>query len=1113
MIINFTGVSGSRVAYLASQEINQYDASLIIVSSGQVAERLKEDISFFLPEISVYTLPEEENLRFLYEARDKDALVRRIRGMDALTRQEHSVVIAPVTALLRPVPDKTRFLSGRRTIRMGDDLNPEEMKSFLVSAGYEFSSVTSAPGEFSGRGDIIDVFSPAYENPVRMEFFDTELDSIRTYDPLTQRSLEPISEFRIVPAVEFLPAEPEVQSALLRIRSEFQQKIDELSTNREENNLQDHRAERYEEEKNRITDMFLARTNLPIYADYLSYFDIETTGLWNYMSNGLVFVCDPTRIREGIPEYSDQDLLHRVYGENAEVRVITPFPERIEGLNRLDDIRNIRTVPVAPYNGQLQILASSLRGYIRKGYQIYIISSSEERSKRLREYLDDDGLIGKIQYRVGNLTAGLILEESKECFITESDIFPGQKKKALRRRKKNAASIDFSDLQKGDYVVHEIHGIGRFEGIRTLETDGEKKDYLKIHYSGTDVLYLPTEQLDIIQRYIGNEGKAPRLSRLSGGEWRRTRERVRKSVMAIAEDLVKLYAEREAAGGYAFPKDSIWQKEFEDSFPYTETDDQIRAVEEIKEDMEKPLPMDRLLCGDVGYGKTEVAARAIFKCISEGKQAVLLAPTTLLVDQHYHTLKERFDKFPFEIEMLSRFRTEQEQKRIIDKLRKGTVDLIIGTHRVLSDDVKYKDLGLLVIDEEQRFGVKHKEKIKMLRKNVDVLTLSATPIPRTLNMSLTGIKNISTIEEPPQDRLPVQTYVTPEDEELIRDVIERELNRKGQVFVIFNRVKGIRRIAETIQELVPQARIGIGHGRLDEKSLENVMVDFVEGRTDVLVSTTIIETGIDIPNANTIIILDADRMGLSQLYQLRGRVGRSNTLAYAYLTYKSEKVLTDVARKRLAAIREFTEFGAGFKLAMRDLELRGAGNVLGEAQHGHIEGIGYELYCKEIERAVKRLKGEDVTESRSESTLEFNVPARIPNQYIGDETLKLQAYKKIAQIEDESDADEVIEELIDRYGDVPEVTLNLVRVAEIRSSAENLGIEILKQTGNRVQFTFYEKNRMTAYGLVMATQVAGNRLTIQSGTIPSLSLYVGSEDVLKQVLLVIRALLKTEPAA
>ncbi len=1112
MIMNFTGVSGSRVAYLASQEIEQYDASLIIVSSAQVAERLKEDISFFVPEIPVFTLPEEESLRFLYEARDKDALVRRIRGMEALTRQDHSVVIAPITALLRPVSDKDRFLSRQRIIRMGDEVDPGELKTFLVSAGYEFSSVTSAPGEFSGRGDILDVFSPSLDNPVRLEFFDTELDSIRTFDPLTQRSLETISEIRIVPAVEFMPTEPEIQAALTRIQTEFQQKIDELKTNQEENNLQDHRAERYEEEKNRITDMFLARTNLPIYADYLSYFDVTETTLWHYMAQGLVFVCDPTRIAEEIPEYLDREVLHRVYSECSDIRITTPFPERIDGLEKLDEVRNLHTIPVAPYNGQLQMLASSLRGYRKKGYQVHLISSSEERSARLREYLDEDQSLGGIHYEIGNLTAGLILEDTKECYITESDIFPGQKKKALKRRKKNAASIDFSDLRKGDYVVHEIHGIGRFEGIRTLETDGEKKDYLKIHYSGSDVLYIPTEQLDIIQRYIGNEGNAPKLSRLSGGEWRRTRERVRKSVMAIAEDLVKLYAEREAAGGYAFPEDSIWQKEFEDDFPYTETDDQIRAVEEIKADMESPLPMDRLLCGDVGYGKTEVAARAIFKCISEGKQAVLLAPTTLLVDQHYHNLKERFAKFPFEIEMLSRFRSEQEQNRIIDRLKKGTVDLIIGTHRVLSDDVKYKDLGLLVIDEEQRFGVKHKEKIKMLRKNVDVLTLSATPIPRTLNMSLTGIKNISTIEEPPQDRLPVQTYVTPEDEELIREVIERELNRNGQVFVIFNRVKGIRKVAETVQELVPQARIGIGHGRLDEKSLENVMLDFVEGRTNVLVSTTIIENGIDIPNANTIIILDADRMGLSQLYQLRGRVGRSNTLAYAYLTYKPEKVLTDVARKRLAAIREFTEFGAGFKLAMRDLELRGAGNVLGEAQHGHIEGIGYELYCKEIERAVKRLKGESVTESRSESTLEFNVPARIPNQYIGDETLKLQAYKKIAQITDESDADDVMEELIDRYGDIPEVTLNLIRVAEIRSSAERLGIEILKQTGNRVQFTFYEENHLTAYGLVMATQAAAGRLTIQSGTLPSLSLYVGSDDILKQVLIVLRALLKTEPA-
>lgn len=1110
MIINFTGVSGSRVAYLASKEIKNYNSTLIVVSSGLVADRLREDISFFVPDISVQALPEKEDFHFLYEARDKDELVRRIRGMESLAGTSHEVVIVPISALLPPVDEKAHFLKYRRMIRLGDEVDPDELKNFLVQAGYEYNSVTSAPGEFSGRGDIIDVYSPSMENPVRIEFFDTEIDSLRTFDPVSQRSVESISQFQIVPAVEFMPEPEAVEKALARIEKEYRKRIDELKEQREKENLKDGRIERYEEELGRIREMFRNRTNLPIFSEYISYFDVPETRMWNYMDNGLVLVYDPARIGEAIPEYQDKDSFLRMYRECENIRITTPFPERIEGVDRLDEIQNIESRPVAPFNGQLQMLASSVKGYLKKGYEVHLVSSTEERGARLREYLDEGGVHGNLLYDTGNLSAGLILEEERLCYISENDIFPGQKK-ALRRKKKKSPSIDFSDLQKGDYVVHEVHGIGRFEGIKTLETDGEAKDYLKIHYAGSDVLYIPTEQLDIIQRYIGNEGNAPRLSKLSGGEWRRTRDRVRKSVMEIAEDLVKLYAEREAAGGYAFSKDTVWQQEFEDDFPYTETEDQLQAIAEIKEDMEKPLPMDRLLCGDVGYGKTEVAARAIFKCISEGRQAVLLAPTTLLADQHYHTLKARFEKFPFGIEMLSRFRTDAEQTKIIEKLKKGTLDLVIGTHRVLSDDVKYKDLGLLVIDEEQRFGVKHKEKIKMLRKNIDVLSLSATPIPRTLNMSLTGIKNISTIEEPPQDRLPVQTYVTPEDETLIQEVIERELNRNGQVFVIYNRIKGIRKVAETIQELVPQARVGVGHGRLDERSLENVMVDFVEHRTDVLISTTIIETGIDIPNANTIIILDADRMGLSQLYQLRGRVGRSDTLAYAYLTYKPEKVLTEIARKRLAAIREFTEFGAGFKLAMRDLELRGAGNVLGEAQHGHIEGIGYELYCKEIERAVSRLKGEDVTESRSESTLEFNVPARIPKQYIGDETLKLQAYKKIAQIETEEDADDVMEEMMDRYGDMPEVMVNLIRIAEIRSASERLGIEILKQLGNRVQITFYETNRMTAYGLVMATQALGKKLTIQSGKIPSLSLFVGTNDVLKQVLTLLRILQKREP--
>lgn len=1110
MIVNYTGVSGSRAAYLISKEVKEYKSTLIVVSSGQVAERLREDISFFVPENRIRVLPEQETLQFLYEARDKNALVQRIQGMESLLSNTGDVVIAPISALLRQVDTKANFLLHRRTISMGDEIEPEDFKKFLVEAGYEYNSTTTAPGEFSGRGDIVDVFSPSMENPVRIEFFDTEIDSIRTFDSVSQRSIESITQCQIVPAVEFMPEENQIEDALARIDARYQKRIDELKGQAKED-VVDGRLSRYEEERGRIQNMFREKTNLPIYAEYLPDFDVPETYLWDYMEKGMIFVCDPSRIVEAIPEYLNKNIFFKLYQESPEIRVTTPFPEKIERLERIDKLENIVSKPVAPFNGKLQMLASDVRLYLKRKYQVRIVSSTEERSQRIREYLEDCDIQGNILYCIGLLSNGLILDDEGICYISENDIFPG-KKKALRRRKKKSASIEFSDLAKGDYVVHEVHGIGRFEGIQTLESDGETKDYLKIHYAGTEVLYIPTEQMDIIQRYIGNEGRAPRLSRLSGGEWRRTRERVKKSVMAIAEDLVKLYAEREAAGGYAFSKDTVWQKEFEEDFPYTETEDQLQAIEDIKEDMEKPLPMDRLLCGDVGYGKTEVAARAIFKCISEGKQAVLLAPTTLLVDQHYHTLVERFKKFPFEIEMLSRFRSEAEQEKIIERLQKGTVDLVIGTHRVLSKDVKFKDLGLLVIDEEQRFGVKHKEKIKMLRKNIDVLTLSATPIPRTLNMSLTGIKNISTIEEPPQDRLPVQTYVTPEDEDLIADVIERELNRGGQVFVIYNRVKGIRDVASQIQGLVPNARVAVGHGQMAERTLEQVMVDFIDKKTNVLVSTTIIETGIDIPNANTIIILDADRMGLSQLYQLRGRVGRSDVLAYAYLTYKPQKVLTEIARKRLAAIREFTEFGAGFKLAMRDLELRGAGNVLGEAQHGHIEGIGYELYCKEIERAVNRLKGEDVTESRAESHLEFRVEAHIPNGYIEDETLKLQAYKKIAQIETESDAEDVMEEMIDRYGDMPAVTVNLIRIAEIRSTSERLGIETIKQMGNRVQITFYENNRVTAYGLMMATQVLGNRLTIQSGKILSLSIFIGNEDMLKQMLSVLRALEMKEPS-
>ncbi|MBQ1215082.1 MAG: transcription-repair coupling factor, partial [Firmicutes bacterium] len=589
--------------------------------------------------------------------------------------------------------------------------------------------------------------------------------------------------------------------------------------------------------------------------------------------------------------------------------------------------------------------------------------------------------------------------DAKRLILSDGDIFTHTKQKRKRPKHKNAKPIKaFTDIRQGDYVVHENHGIGRFLGVEELVVQGNRKDYLKIKYAGEDMLYVPVEQMDVVQKYVGSDGIVPKINKLSGGDWKKTKEKAQAAIEHMAKELLELTAQRQLQKGYAFSEDSEWQKEFEEMFPYEETADQLRCIAEIKKDMEKDVSMDRLLCGDVGFGKTEVAARAIFKCILDGKQAAVLVPTTILANQHYHTLKARMEHFPCKVEMLCRFRTEAQQDEIISKMRRGEIDVIVGTHRMLSKDVKFKDLGLLVIDEEQRFGVQHKEAIKMLRQNVDVLTLSATPIPRTLHMSLVGIKDMSLIEEPPEERYPVQTYVMEQDDDILREAIRREMDRGGQVFVVYNRVKGIHAIAAKIQKLVPDARICIGHGQMNERSLEDVMLSFVEGEYDVLLAATIIESGIDIPNANTMIVIDADRYGLSQLYQLRGRVGRSNRMAYAYLMYEKQKVLSEVAEKRLRAIREFTEFGAGFHIAMRDLEIRGAGNLLGTAQSGHMMMIGYELYCKLVEDAIRQLSGNVETMPQIETSIELDIPAFLPSFYISDELLKLQMYKKIAGI-------------------------------------------------------------------------------------------------------------------
>ena len=1137
MITNYTGISGSRTAYQIASLTGTGDAPgnqagaqalseepgkgragaapantvLIVVSSGKAAERLGRDLSFCAPDAGILIVPEEDDIQILYEAKNREAQVARVQALQALCTGTHETgagrlfIIAPVSAVVRLTESPERYIDGMQSLAIGDVIEPADLRDALVKAGYTSAAVTESPGEFTSRGGILDVFPPALAHPLRIEFFGDEVDSIRSFDPDTQRSLENLMEAEIGPAAEFIPDEGERARALEAIRKEYDRRIRKArkehvsfgsgKTDPDRDAVSDGRIEALESHKGRVTDLFEQNANVQLYADFIDYFDVEKARMWDFAAAGSapVFIVDPARCEDALPESCSKEDWQQIYQCKTDIGIFTPYPEMIRGAARIDEIVNIRSRQMAPFNGQIDLFAQETGRLADAGYRITIASSDEERGERIREYLAIADVEGSISFRTGTLSSGFIMDDEKVCFITESDIYPESRRSARKpkRRKSSAESLQFSDLKAGDYIVHEVHGIGRFEGIRPVTADGQTKDYLVIRYAGSDVLYIPTEQLDIIQKYIGNSGKPPALSRLSGGSWKRTRERAKKAIEAIAEDLVKLYAERQAAGGYAFGADTVWQAEFEDYFPYTETDDQLRAVEEIKEDMEKPLPMDRLLCGDVGYGKTEVAARAIFKCLSEGKQAALLAPTTLLVNQHYHNLKERFAHFPFEVMELSRFRSQAEQKKTAKAVKTGEADLIIGTHRLLSEDVRFKDLGLLVIDEEQRFGVRHKDKIKQLKQSVDVLTLSATPIPRTLNMSLTGIKDISIIDEPPGDRLPVHTFVTPYEEDVIRNAIERELARSGQVFVVNNRITGLSQIRETVERLVPDAVVATAHGRMGEDELERTMLDFIDGHTDVLIATTIIENGIDIPNANTMIILNADRFGLAQLYQLRGRVGRSHRLAYAYLMYQPGKVLTEIARKRLTAIREFTEFGAGFKLAMRDLELRGAGNMLGEAQSGHIESIGYELYCKEIDRAVRRLKGEVVTDQRADITIDLPVEASVPVSYIPGESLRLQAYKKIASITSQADSEDILDELTDRYGDVPPETVNLLKVAEVRAHAEMTGVSTIGRKGVRLEIKFAENTRFNAYAAVVAKAEFGDALTIMSGRTTGLSLYAG----------------------
>ena len=1109
-LVSISGISESRAAPVAADIAAQKGRQLLIIVSSEIrAKRLALDLSFFVSK-KIYVMPHDEETLLRYEAKNRDLMFERIKILKALAEGEECVVIAPVSGAVKKNPPHSAFKANFIDISEGDEIDIERLKKYLSGAGYERVPLVEAKGEFSARGGIIDIFAGDSENPYRIELFDTGVDSIREFDVDTQRSIQNLRCIRVIPAELMVNDNNIFEKAANRISKEYDLYIRELDKKCSQGQTES-RIEHLRERKELILEYLSSSINIQYLENYINYFYDKPEYLWDYMTSGSIIIDDFDRVNEALCTKDTQNRndfetnLERGFAvpkdfENFsgsadftvlfdmdDVYIFTPFQKSVVIPDRLIEARHIESRQTAVFNGRMDYLESELKRYVASGFDVTIVCANDDRAENINDFLERRGLLNKVKTAVGSLTAGIEFPEKKVCYIWDGDIFKAHKysRPAGKKKLSNTQVIrSFSDMQYGDYVVHENHGIGKFLGIEQLIVQNVKKDYLKIKYAGEDALYVPVEQMDIIQKYVGSDGNAPKINKLSSPEWRKTKAKAKAAIANMAKELLEVSARRKLTSGYAFSPDTVWQKEFEDGFEYPETDDQIRCIREIKSDMEKEYKMERLLCGDVGFGKTEVAARAVFKCAADGKQAAILVPTTILANQHYYTLKDRFENFPFNVEMLSRFKTDRQQDEIVKKLAAGGIDIVIGTHRMLSDDVKFKDLGLLVIDEEQRFGVQHKEKIKRIKEDVDILMLSATPIPRTLHMSLSGIRDMSLIEEPPDERYPVQTYVLEQEDGIIRDAVERELARGGQVFIVYNRVRGIYRIAGKVADLVPEAKVSVGHGQMNERALEDVMLEFISGQTNVLVSTTIIESGIDIPNVNTIIILDSDKFGLSQLYQLRGRAGRSNKMAYAYLMYTKNKVLTDTAEKRLKAIKEFTEFGSGFKVAMKDLEIRGAGNLLGTQQHGHMMMIGYELYCKLVDDAVRALSGEIVNPDREESSVEFAASAYIPEQYISDEVLRLQMYKKIAAIASKADEIEVIDEFIDRFGEIPKETLDLVKISRIRAMAECKRITRIHEQAGKIIFDFSGNSGLTAKALSDISEKYGARVFIHIGAKP-----------------------------
>lgn len=1076
------GLSNSaRTLFIASvyEKINR--PLLVVTHNLYQAQKLYDDLTEFLDEKDCLLYPVNEMISSEIAAASPELKAQRLDVLNALSEGARKVLIVPIAGLRRFLPPKPLWQNSRFYLKVGEELAIDELIDTLIAGGYERSAMVASPGEFSVRGGIIDIYPLTEEKPVRIELFDTEIDSIRFFDAESQRSEEKRQSLVIGPAEEVLLFAENYQRGAKELEKKLSETLARIRNKTVKEKLSEHVSHEIEQlrERQKPDGAF----------KYMSLYYEHPASLLDYIGSDTVVILDEvSRVRE-TGEHLDKEeaewrttlaeqgempanvkVAHDTEGDLLERFPILYFSLFLRHIRHTNpqNIVNITCRAMQNFHGQLHVLKNEMERWKKNDFAVVFMAVNEERAKRLKNVLADYGIEadlsdGKIlgtkpQVITGTVNGGFELPLQKLAVITEQEVFTKKVKKPRKRQKlSNAERIkSYSELNVGDYVVHINHGIGKYLGIKTIEVKGVHKDYLHLRYAGNDKLYIPVEQIDQVQKYIGSEEKEPKVYKLGGNDWKRVKKRVQSSVQDIADDLIELYAEREASKGYAFSKDTLEQREFEAAFPYQETEDQLRSIEEVKHDMEQEKPMDRLLCGDVGYGKTEVAIRAAFKAIMDGKQVAFLVPTTILAQQHFETVSERFADYPVNIGLLSRFRTKKEQKETIKGLKNGTVDLVIGTHRLLSKDVSFHDLGLLIVDEEQRFGVTHKEKIKKLKANIDVLTLTATPIPRTLHMSMLGVRDLSVIETPPENRFPVQTYVAEYSGMLVREAIERELARGGQVYFLFNRVDQIQRKAEEISALVPDARVAFAHGQMKENELEAVMFDFLDGNYDVLVSTTIIETGVDIPNVNTLIVHDADRMGLAQLYQLRGRVGRSNRVAYAYLTYQRDKVLNEVSEKRLQAIKEFTELGSGFKIAMRDLSIRGTGNLLGAEQHGFIDSVGFDLYSQMLQDAITKRKGKEPKSTRPQTDIDIEADAYIPDSYISDPKQKIDMYKRFKNIESIEDVADLEDEMIDRFGDFPEEVMRLFAVSRVKVLAEVLGIESVKEDKSAFSVLFSE---------------------------------------------------------